>query len=69
MKKLIYLKRFESGFKAVLDSQQGQTTVEYMLAIGVIAVIMAAVLMTGGLFEALANLFNELAERVAAPDP
>ena len=69
MNKFIYIKRFESGSKAVLDSQQGQTTVEYMLAIGVIAVVMAAVLMTGGLFEALANLFNELAERVTAPDP
>ncbi len=69
MNKLIYPQHFQSVLKAVPDSQRGQTTVEYMLAIGVIAVAMAAVLMTGGLFEALANLFNELAERVAAPDP
>lgn len=48
---------------------RGQTTVEYLLAIGVIAVAMAAVLMKGGLFEALAELYTELADKISAPDP
>lgn len=51
------------------SSTSGQTTVEYLLAIGVIGVAMAAVLLTGGLFEALADLFNQIAGRIALPVP
>jgi Flp pilus assembly pilin Flp len=49
--------------------EKGQTTVEYVLAIGVIAVAMAAVLSSGILFEALADLFDQLARKIALPMP
>ncbi len=56
-------------FDKNLSSISGQTTVEYLLAIGVIAVAMAAVLLTGGLFEALADLFGQIATKIALPVP
>lgn len=61
---------FFSGLRNSMPAAiRGQTTVEYLLAIGVIAVAMAVVLMKGGLFEALAELYTELAIKVSAPDP
>ena len=50
-------------------SNSGQVTVEYLLAIGVVAVAMAAVLSSGVLFEALADLFNQLSDKIALPYP
>ncbi len=47
----------------------GQATVEYLLAIGVVAVAMAAVLSSGVLFEALADLFSQLSGKIALPSP
>jgi Flp pilus assembly pilin Flp len=52
-----------------LDGMRGQTTVEYLLAIGVIAVAMAAVLSSGVLFEALADLYNQLSTKIVRPYP
>lgn len=52
-----------------LAGNRGQTTVEYLLAIGVVAVAMAAVLSSGVLFEALADLFNQLSDKIALPYP
>ncbi|WP_268746654.1 hypothetical protein [Desulfonatronum thiodismutans] len=42
---------------------------EYLLAIGVVAVAMAAVLSSGVLFEALADLFSQLSGKIALPSP
>jgi len=50
-------------------TMRGQTTVEYLLAIGVIAVAMALVLLSSGLFEALAELFDKMATKIARPYP
>lgn len=47
----------------------GQTSVEYLLAIGVIAVAMALILLTGGLFEALGEVFTKFSRTLALPYP
>jgi Flp pilus assembly pilin Flp len=59
------LGRQRSSFSGI----RGQTTVEYLLAIGVIAVAMAAVLSSGVLFEALADLYNQLSTKIVRPYP
>ncbi len=55
--------------RSSLAGIRGQTTVEYLLAIGVIAVAMAAVLSSGVLFEALADLYNQLSIKIVRPYP
>lgn len=50
-------------------NESGQTTVEYLLTIGVVGVAMAAVLLGQELFNALSDLFDQLATLIALPMP
>ena len=50
-------------------SEQGQATMEYLLVIGVVVVAVAAAFYQRQLFEALALVFNVIAEQVSRPYP
>lgn len=57
------------GKDPYLSSTRGQTTVEYLMVVGVIVVAMAAIMLSGGLFEALASLFKQISTAIALPAP